>query len=329
MKKPKNFIITGHYGNKLARICAQKVVRLIHNRGIHTCFDEGFGVKQGEKLAQCGGEMIIVFGGDGSLLHAVRKRGKNQLPILGVNCGKKGTLMACDSGNVEEVVGKVLQGKYFIEKRSRIAVIVDGELAGEALNEAVIAPEKSVTLMEYVVEKDGERYFEDAADALMVATPTGSTGYARSAGGALLDTGSRVVQIVSVNSIERANSRVLSEESFLRIVPKGKCEVVIDGDKRFGVKEEVVVRKGVDAEFVRGKGILRDELRVSSLDAPASAKLIVALLRRKRDLKQGEIAKICGLPVRTVARSLDLLLKRGIAKKEDGKYGLQGKAFVN
>jgi NAD+ kinase len=143
-------------------------------------------------IAQFSGEIDlgIVVGGDGSMLSASRKMASLGIPLLGINRGKLGFLTDISPDEIEARVLTVLSGEYKQTRRFMLETSVtrNGKIigTGTALNDIVLHPGMSVRMMTFELYVDGEFVYSQRSDGLIVATPTGSTAYALSAGGPLL-----------------------------------------------------------------------------------------------------------------------------------------------
>ena len=135
-------------------------------------------------------DLVIVVGGDGSLLGAARALCRYNVPVLGVNRGGLGFLTDISPDELEARVGRVLAGEYMMETRFLLDAIVrrDEEQLGssEALNDVVLHPGKSARMIEFELHIDGQFVYSQKSDGLIVATPTGSTAYSLSAGGPIM-----------------------------------------------------------------------------------------------------------------------------------------------
>ena len=135
-------------------------------------------------------DLVIVVGGDGSLLGAARALCRYDVPVLGVNRGGLGFLTDISPDELELRVGEVLAGQYTVESRFLLDAFVrrDEEQLGssEALNEGVLHPGKSARMIEFELHVDGQFVYSQKSDGLIVATPTGSTAYSLSAGGPIM-----------------------------------------------------------------------------------------------------------------------------------------------
>ena len=135
-------------------------------------------------------DAIIVPGGDGTMLRASRLAYEKNIPILSVNFGTLGYMSGLEKSELD-LLSK-LKGDFEIEKRMLISVTVirDGETiaASTALNEAVISRQTDGDIAHIQLKCDGSKVFDYRADGIIIATPTGSSAYAMSAGGPIIDT---------------------------------------------------------------------------------------------------------------------------------------------
>ena len=130
-------------------------------------------------------DIVVVFGGDGTLLNAARKYLNYDIPILGINMGNVGFLTDISTDNFEKTIKEVLHGNCKIEERNLVsAKFGDNHLYG--LNEVVIHSGAYAQLMRYRLNVNDKVVYEQRSDGLIIATPTGSTAYALSAGGPII-----------------------------------------------------------------------------------------------------------------------------------------------
>lgn len=132
-------------------------------------------------------EMVLVVGGDGTLLRAAELARPAGTPLLGVNLGHVGFLAETEPADLSDAVGHVLAGRYLVERRMTIEVTVrrngDVQATTWALNEATVEKAARERMLELVTEIDGRPLSRWGCDGMVFATPTGSTAYAFSAGG--------------------------------------------------------------------------------------------------------------------------------------------------
>ncbi|MBU2549926.1 MAG: NAD(+)/NADH kinase [Proteobacteria bacterium] len=135
-------------------------------------------------------DLVVVLGGDGTLLYAARALGRHGMPLLGVNMGGLGFLTAISLENARKALERVLAGEYWAEARMLLAVrIVRGrEVLNEqtVLNDAVINKGALARILNLSVNVDQTHLTNYRADGLIISTPTGSTAYNLSAGGPIV-----------------------------------------------------------------------------------------------------------------------------------------------
>ena len=147
----------------------------------------GASVVRSDPSAADGCELVVVFGGDGTLLRAAELGRASQTPLLGVNLGRVGFLAEAEPENLDAMVERVLARDYAVEERMTldVTVTVDGAAVHRdwALNEASVEKGSPERMLELVAEVDGRPLSRWGCDGVIFATPTGSTAYAFSAGG--------------------------------------------------------------------------------------------------------------------------------------------------
>ena len=185
-------------------------------------------------------DLIIVFGGYGILLGAARKFINNDIPILGINIGTVGFLTDVNIENFESVIGDIFKGDYVLEERSLVeAKFSDQEVFG--LNEVLIHSGSYAQLMRYRLLIDGKTVYEQRSDGLIVATPTGSTAYALSAGGSIIHPELNIWNIIPMMS-QSLSSRplIVSNKKSMEIQliegPLDHAMICVDGQKDIPIK---------------------------------------------------------------------------------------------
>ncbi len=136
-------------------------------------------------------QLLIVVGGDGNLLHAARSMSIHQIPLIGVNRGQLGYLTDLSPDDLEAPLKTILAGKYTLEQRFLLEGRVLRQNAseygiGSALNDIVLFPGDVAQLIEFEMHINGQFVYSQRSDGLIIATPTGSTAYALSAGGPII-----------------------------------------------------------------------------------------------------------------------------------------------
>jgi NAD+ kinase len=190
-------------------------------------------------------DLLIVIGGDGSLLKAARSVVKQGTPVLGINRGRLGFLTDILPQTIEEQLGPVLTGHYRKEDRHLLQtkIIRDGQIISEsiALNDVVLYSGDIARMIEFEVYIDDTFVYKQRSDGLITATPTGSTAYALSGGGPILHPGLEALVLVPMHP-HTLSSRpiVVKNQSHIKlhITPETQLEprVSCDGQIHFTVK---------------------------------------------------------------------------------------------
>lgn len=153
-------------------------------------------------LARARADLVLVFGGDGSILHVARRLGANPLPVLGVNYGRFGWLADVEPEHLAEGLARWLAGAFSVVPRLRLAVSVRrGRRVVEralALNDVVVARDQVGHMVDVDVRIDGRDALGIAGDGLIVATSTGSTAHALSAGGPIVEPSVEALVLVPI-----------------------------------------------------------------------------------------------------------------------------------
>jgi NAD+ kinase len=199
MEEFRNIGIIGRLGSKKVIETVRRLKRYLVEEGYHVILQDRIAeVMPGHGMQVCAqkllGEicdLVIVVGGDGSLLGAARALAKHNTPVLGINRGRLGFLtdISPDDG-MEDAVQKVLDGQYIEEQR----FLLDAEIkrngvplaASEALNDVVLHPGKSARMIAFDLYVEGQFVHHQRADGMIVSSPTGSTAYALSGGGPIM-----------------------------------------------------------------------------------------------------------------------------------------------
>lgn len=135
-------------------------------------------------------DLLICFGGDGTILHASKAATRAGVPILGVNIGTMGFMAELESSDLKEL-RRLATGEYTVEERMMLHVVAEHEgqiiAEEEALNDAVITKGAVARIVQMSVSCDNVEMMSFGGDGVIVATPTGSTGYSISAGGPIVE----------------------------------------------------------------------------------------------------------------------------------------------
>jgi NAD+ kinase len=194
-----------------------------------------------ERLAAelAGSDLVTVLGGDGTFLRVARAIGDSQVPALGVNLGRIGFLAKIEPDDLESALDGIAAGRHTVVERMRLGATIerlDGSRTSAAcLNEVVVARAAQVRLIQVEVEVSGSHLATYLADAVVVATPTGSTAYSYSAGGAVVDPRLRNLVITPVAAyLSAIHSVVAGEDHVIRLGLReafGGAVVSFDGQR--------------------------------------------------------------------------------------------------
>lgn len=197
-KKFTTIGLIGRRGMQVVSDTLTAVLDYLQARGLEVFVEEETaGSLKTQKFTHCARDqlaqqvdLLIVVGGDGSLINAAHSAVAHNTPVLGVNRGRLGFLTDIHPHDLEKKIGEVLNGDYQEERRfllnTTIAFQQDKLEAGIALNEVVLMPGNVARMIEFSITIDDQFVCAQQADGLIVATPTGSTAYALSGGGPIL-----------------------------------------------------------------------------------------------------------------------------------------------
>jgi NAD+ kinase len=201
-----------------------------------------------------GAEVVLVLGGDGTLLRAAEMARPVGVPLLGVNLGRVGFLAEAEQESLDEALDAVVEGRYEIEERMTIDAVVrrNGDLLAQtwALNEATVEKRSRQRIVELALEVDRRPVSAFGCDGVICATPTGSTAYAFSAGGPIVWPQVEALLLTPSNAHALfARPMVISPESHVAIeVDPAGPPAVLECDGR----RTVDLPPGARVELARG-----------------------------------------------------------------------------
>ena len=194
-------------------------------------------------------DLLIVLGGDGTILRTARSMRNKEMPILGINIGHLGFLTNVEINDFSKVIKEILDGEFTIENRIMLECQVKNsrDEMKLALNDVVIAKGTLSRIIEYSIYINEEYYTTVISDGIIISTPTGSTAYNLSAGGPIIYPDLDVVSITPIcpHSLGM-RTLVLNANNKIRIIPNVNGEPVyltLDGQESMQLheKEEIIV----------------------------------------------------------------------------------------
>ena len=292
--------------------------------------------RAGLTIASEGCDVAVVVGRDRDVLRFLQEGGPRTPPVLGVDVlGGSSFLAEIPISDVHGVSERLASGDYKVEKVLRIRAIADNrEVLG--LNEVAVFTNKSAILLEYELWVDGRLVWRDYADGVMVATPTGSTAYALSAGGPVLHRRLSALVVVPVNSMDMSRRPlVIPSNSKVSVERLSRpCEAIVDGISRVRIRRSLKVSKGSPAPFIRLDRsqdlALEKRLSISRElgKMPPSAKLVYKLLEYEGPMSLEELRRKGLLPDRTVRSALGLLLEAGLIRSKTSLRDARRRIFM-
>ena len=263
-----------------------ELLQLLHEHSIKTLLDQATATlveHPGEALPvteiAAAADLLIVLGGDGTILRVVRETGEAETPILGINLGGLGFLTSVRSEELSQAVHDILHGEYEINERQTIrANLLRNGAPIEthlALNDVVVSRAEVSRVVRLRLSIDGERLTEYVCDGMIFATATGSTAYSLSAGGPILLPTARAWIVTPICPHALTNrSLIVGEQSAVRCQTtgaNGDLLMTVDGQTqtRLRVGDEVEVQRAARVvRLVTPKGhafteVLRQKLKWS------------------------------------------------------------------
>jgi len=211
----------------------------------------------GKEFADLKGDLIVTVGGDGTVLKTCMAIPDPETPVLAVNMGRRGYLTEVEPKDAVHSVELVMKGKCRYEKRAKMAVQLDGKHVVDALNELVVSSGSPSKMLDLRLDVDSEQLLQFRGDGAIVSTPTGSTAYALSAGGPVVDSSVDAYVVTFICPLEFLRPYVVSMDRTLSIQmvnPKLRALVVADGRFQRELTQDVklsVTKSKHSAVFVR------------------------------------------------------------------------------
>ena len=192
---------------------------------------------EGMPLKDMDVDIVIVLGGDGTLLRATHN---TDAKIVGVNAGSVGFLTAIERDSIEEGIARLKSGDYTVERRTKIRVSCDGQVIGDAINEALVHTDSVAKIRQFRVYIDDSLFTEVKADGFMLSTVTGSTSYAMSLGAPIMDPRvGNAWTLVPVAAFKYTSRPIIvpttAKVTIETVLPNKDCLLVLDGQSEIPV----------------------------------------------------------------------------------------------
>jgi NAD+ kinase len=202
----------------------------------------------GKDLTDLRSDLIVTVGGDGTVLKTCMTIPDPETPILAVNMGRRGYLTEVEPRKALHAVELFLKGKCRLERRSKLAVQLDGTHVVDALNELVVSSGSPSKMLDLRLTANSEELVHLRGDGVIVSTATGSTAYALSAGGPIVDSAVEAFVVTFICPLEFIRPIVVSMNRSLSIQlanPRLRALVVADGRFQRELAQDVklVIRK--------------------------------------------------------------------------------------
>ncbi len=253
--RPKKIGLIAHTGKPgVAELC-QKLVTEFEKRGVGVLIEAETArvaaLKNGRDIEDLGREtdLLVVLGGDGTILNVVGRLSETLKPIFGINIGSLGFLTCANSSSAQEAVECIVAGEMAFSERALLEVTMqrgsETLLQMLGLNDAVLSRGELSRLIRLKTRINGEEVTEFNADGLIIATPTGSTAYSLSAGGPIMSPNSGVFVITPICPHVLTNRSVIVDDKSVIAVEVGEREypvyLTVDGHDPMRVEPGSIV----------------------------------------------------------------------------------------
>ena len=270
MSEFKRIGLVGRPGHSGVVTSMSRLIAYLRSKDLSIMMDDATSELMGNTTVEVGSRMqlsascdlVVVVGGDGSMLNVAKHVALEGVPVIGVNRGNLGFLTDILPDEIETQLDEVLAGKFTVENRFLLdAVLNDAEenkALGSALNDVVLHPGKAAQMIEFELFVNGKFVYSQESDGLIVATPTGSTAYSLSAGGPIMHPDLNAVVLVPMYP-HSLNSRpiVIDGDCEIKLVVAAKeslqPQVSCDGDVRYTASagdEIIVTKKSVPLKLI-------------------------------------------------------------------------------
>ena len=209
-----------------------------------------------EKVLNADCDLVLVIGGDGTMISTIRSLLDLKIPFLGINIGKLGFLTDIDVGSISEELPKIISGEYVKEQRPLLEVTPSTNDKKIAVNEVVFHSGKVAEMMSFSIYLDNKLVSNHKSDGVIVSSATGSTGYCFSGGGPIIHPTLSVFAIMPMFSQSSASNPLIipsEKEITIRLANKNNASIVIDGFTDIEIKENleiIISQKDLSYELI-------------------------------------------------------------------------------
>lgn len=198
-----------------------------------------------EKIYETNSDLVLVIGGDGTMISTIRNLLNLKIPFLGINIGRLGFLTDIDLESIEQELPKIFSGKSVPEQRPLLEVTLSNQDKKIAVNEAVFHSGKIAEMMSFSIYLGDKLISNHKSDGVIVSSATGSTGYCFSGGGPIIHPTLSVFAIMPMFSQSSASNPLVipsQEELTIKLANKNNASIVIDGYTDDEIKENLEIR---------------------------------------------------------------------------------------
>jgi NAD+ kinase len=233
----------------------------VQNKGLIVIPEDDFARLQhlggGKPLSEVKADLMVTVGGNGTVLKTSMLMPCPETPILAVNMGRRGYLTEVSPEQAKNAINDCLRGKMRLDERTRLTAIHSSGTSVDGLNEALVAPALPHKIIDVEIKVGSSDLVECRADGLIIATPTGSTAHAFSAGGPVLDPSLDAFVLVFICPVDPLHPIVVPANKDLFVKLKdgaSRAAVIVDGRHRQDLLPgaSITIRKSKNrAMFVR------------------------------------------------------------------------------
>ncbi len=267
-----NVLIYGQFYKPNHKECLLDVVKAIGQEGLNAYADPDYWAQVDPEIKKAGSvllfegfdkvniDVVLALGGDGTVLHAMAMINQLPIPVMGINLGRLGFLSSIENRLGGFAIHELAKGRYHFDERTMIYLDTDSDIFLDsriALNDFTLHKRDTSSMITIHTFIDGELLNSYWADGLIVATPTGSTGYSLSCGGPIIfpNSGNLIITPVAPHNLN-ARPIVISDTSVISFEVEGRAEIFLCTlDSRFETvtsSTKLTIRKAdIKARFIQ------------------------------------------------------------------------------